>query len=213
MTTIAIFGGTFDPPHVGHLTLASAACVQLNIQRLLWMLTPIPPHKLHQITTPLHHRLKMVELAIAECPEFELSLLELHRPGPHYSLDTVRMLQEQNPGSEIAYLMGGDSLRDLPGWHRPSELVAALGFIGVMRRSDSEIDLPALEQSIPGITAKVHFVDVPLVDISAREIRALALAGKPFREFVPSAVYDYIIEHKLYQPSLFDQEYPPISKG
>jgi nicotinate-nucleotide adenylyltransferase len=114
----------------------------------------------------------------------------------------VRILQEQNPGSEIAYLMGGDSLRDLPGWHRPSDLVAALGFIGVMRRPDSEIDLPALEQSIPGITAKVHFVDVPLVDISASEIRALALAGKPFREFVPPAVYDYIKEHNLYCPQV-----------
>jgi len=200
MSTIGIFGGTFDPPHVGHLALASAARLQLGLDRLLWMLTPDPPHKLHQTIAPIAHRLAMVELALAGHPEFELSRLELDRPGPHYALDTVRLVQEQNSDSEIIYLMGSDSLRDLPSWYRPSDLVSALRYIGVMRRPDSDYDLPALEQILPGITAKVRFVDAPLVDISASEIRALAAAGKPFREFVTADVYDYIIEHGLYSP-------------
>ena len=201
MSTIGIFGGTFDPPHVGHLALASAARAQLGLDRLLWMLTPDPPHKLHQTITPIAHRLAMVELALAGHPEFELSRLELDRPGPHYALDTVRLVQEQNPDSEIVYLMGSDSLRDLPFWYRPSDLVSALRYIGVMRRPDSDYDLPALEQILPGITAKVRFVDAPLVDISASDIRALAAAGKPFREFVTADVYEYIIEYRLYSQS------------
>jgi nicotinate-nucleotide adenylyltransferase len=198
MALLGIFGGTFDPPHVGHLALASAARVQLGLGRLLWMLTPNPPHKLHQTITPVAHRLAMVERALAGHPEFELSRIELNRPGPHYALDTVRLVQEQNPDSGIVYLMGGDSLRDLPAWHRPSDLVSALRFIGVMRRPDSIYDLPALDEILPGIAAKVRFVDAPLVDISASEIRTLAAAGKPFREFVAADVYEYIIEHGLY---------------
>jgi nicotinate-nucleotide adenylyltransferase len=203
MITIGIFGGTFDPPHVGHLALASAARIQLGLDRLLWMLTPDPPHKLHQTITPIAHRLAMVDLALAGHPEFELSRVELDRPGPHYALDTVRLVQEQNPDSGIVYLMGSDSLRDLPSWHRPSDLLSALRYIGVMRRPDSNYDLPALEEMLPGISAKVRFVDAPPVDISASEIRSLAAAGKPFREFVTGDVYEYIIEYRLYSP-------PPI---
>ncbi len=198
MNTIGIFGGTFDPPHVGHLALASAARVHLGLDRLLWMLTPNPPHKLHQTITPIAHRLAMVELALTGHPEFELSRLELDRPGPHYALDTVRLVRKQNPDSEIVYLMGSDSLRNLPSWYRPSDLLAALRFLGVMRRPDSNYDLPALDEILPGIIAKVRFVDAPPVDISASEIRSLASAGKPFRKFVTVDVYDYIIEHGLY---------------
>ena len=140
----------------------------------------------------------MMGLALAGHPEFELSRLELDRPGPHYALDTIRLVQEQNPDSGIVYLMGSDSLRDLPAWHRPSDLISALRYIGVMRRPDSNFDLPALDKILPGIAAKVRFVDAPPVDISASEIRSLAAARKPFREFVTVDVYEYIIEHRLY---------------
>ena len=95
--------------------------------------------------------------------------------------------------------MGGNSLRDLPTWYRPMDVVAALHFIGVMRRPEASIDLPALEKTIPGLTAKVRYVDAPLLDIASHEIRQRVADGRPFRYFLPPAVYDYITENNLYR--------------
>jgi nicotinate-nucleotide adenylyltransferase len=195
---IGLFGGTFDPPHLGHLALCRAAFDQLGLQRLLWLLTPDPPHKQGQPITPLLHRLAMVELAL-DCTLFELSRLELDRPGPHYTLDTVKLLAGQNPGADLLYLMGSDSLNDLPAWHRPADLVSALHYVGVMRRSGETPDLPALEQQIPGLTAKIRFVEAPPVDISASDIRDRVHAGQPFAHLVPNKVAQYIQKHHLYQ--------------
>jgi nicotinate-nucleotide adenylyltransferase len=195
---IGIFGGTFDPPHIGHLTLSAETRAQLGLDRLLWVLTPNPPHKQGQPITKLDHRLAMVELAISDNHQFELSTVEIDRPGPHYALDTVNIISEQNPSAELVYLMGGDSLRDLPAWYRPTDLVAALRFVSVMRRPGDSIDLPALEIIIPGLAAKVRYVDAPLLDISAHEIRQRIVDGRPFRYFLPPAVYDYIVKHNLY---------------
>ncbi len=199
MPSIGIFGGTFDPPHLGHLILAAEAHAQLKLDRLLWVLTPLPPHKQSQALTPLEHRLAMVDLAIAGERTFEFSTIEVDRPGPHYALDTVRILAEQNPGAEMVYLLGGDSLRDLPTWHRPVEFVAACHSIGVMRRPDDSIDLPELEKAIPGLTDKVRFVEAPLLDIAAHEIRARVAEGRPFRYFLLEGVYKYILKHRLYR--------------
>jgi nicotinate-nucleotide adenylyltransferase len=196
---LGIFGGTFDPPHLGHLILAMEARVRLDLDRLFWMLTPDPPHKLGQTITPVEHRLAMVRLAIAGDPQFELSTVELDRPGPHYALDTVKIVADRNPGADIVYLMGGDSLSDLPGWHRPADLVAALRYIGVMRRPGNPIDLSALEKQIPGLTDKVRFIDVPQLDIASQEIRRRVASGRPFRYFLPPAVYDYILTNELYR--------------
>jgi nicotinate-nucleotide adenylyltransferase len=199
MTTIGVFGGTFDPPHIGHLILAAEARAQLGLDRLLWVLTPDPPHKQDLSIAPLEHRLAMVELAIGDDPSFELSTVEMDRPGPHYALDTVKILAEQNPAADLIYLMGGDSLRDLPTWHRPADLAAALRFVGVMRRPGASLDLTSLEKSLPGLSAKIRFVDAPLLDIAAHEIRARAAAGRPFRYYLLPAVYQYIAEHDLYK--------------
>lgn len=196
---IGIFGGTFDPPHLGHLILASEARAQLHLTRLLWVLTPAPPHKLGQPVSPLEDRLAMLRLALKDEPAFELSTTEIERDGPHYTLDTLHLLAKQNPGADLILLLGGDSLRDLPAWHRPADLVAACRQIGVMRRPGDSIDLSALERKIAGITAKVKFIDAPLLEIASREIRRRASEGLPFRYYLPSSVYDYIIEHKLYQ--------------
>ncbi|MCX6033626.1 MAG: nicotinate-nucleotide adenylyltransferase [Chloroflexi bacterium] len=195
---IGLFGGTFDPPHIGHLILSAEAHAQLGLDRLLWVLTPNPPHKQGQPITPLEHRLAMVKLAISDNHRFELSTIEMDRPGPHYARDTVKIISEQNPTANLVYLMGGDSLRDLPTWHRPTDLVRALHFVGVMRRPGDSIDLPALDKIIPGVAAKVRFVDAPLLDIAAHEIRQRVADGRPFRYFLPTAVFDYILEHNLY---------------
>jgi nicotinate-nucleotide adenylyltransferase len=196
---IGIFGGTFDPPHLGHLILASEARAQLKLTRLLWALTSIPPHKLDQPITPLEDRLAMLRLALADEPAFELSDIDMDRPGPHYTLDTVQLLAGKNPGADLILLLGGDSLHDLPSWHRPADLAAACAEIGVMRRPGDAIDLPALEAQVPGITAKVRFMDTPRLEIASREIRRRASEGLPFRYYLPPAVYHYIIEHKLYR--------------
>ena len=198
MQTIGIFGGTFDPPHLGHLILAAEARAQLDLQRLLWVLTPDPPHKQGQSIAPLGQRLEMVKLAIADDPLFELSTAELSRPGPHYALDTVQILAGQNPGTKLVYLMGGDSLSDLPTWHRPADFIAACHEIGVMRRPGDTLDLEALEKNLPGLSAKLRFVEAPLLDIAAREIRARIAEGRPFRYFLPTKVYEYIVDHTLY---------------
>ncbi len=198
---VGLFGGTFDPPHIGHLILSAEAHAQLGLDRLLWVLTPNPPHKQGQPITPLEHRLAMVKLAISDNCQFELSTVEMDRPGPHYAQDTVKIISEQNPTADLVYLMGGDSLRDLPTWHHPASLVAALRFIGVMHRPGDSIDLPALEKMIPGLSAKVRYVDAPLIDIAAHEIRLRVAADRPFRYYLPPPVYDYIVVHKLYRKS------------
>jgi len=196
---IGLFGGTFDPPHLGHLILASEACEQLQLTRLLWVLTPEPPHKLEQKITPTKHRLAMVKLATAGDARFEVSTIELERPGPHYTLDTVNLLVNLNPSADIILLIGGDSLRDLPTWHRPAELVTACHAIGVMRRPGDSADLSTLESQINGISSKVRFVDAPLLEIASHEIRQRVSEGKTVRYYLHPKVHNYIQRHRLYQ--------------
>ncbi len=196
---IGVFGGTFDPPHLGHLILASEARAQLSLDRLLWVLTSVPPHKLGQPISPLEDRLAMLRLSIADQPGFQVSLVDINRPGPHYTVDTVRILAKDNPGATLVLLLGGDSLHDLTTWYEPAQLVAECSEIGVMRRPGALIDLDSLEKGIPGITAKVRFVDAPLLDIASHEIRKRVAEGLPFRYYVTKPVYEYILEHRLYQ--------------
>jgi nicotinate-nucleotide adenylyltransferase len=196
---IGVFGGTFDPPHIGHLILAAEACEALRFDRLLWVLTPVPPHKLDQSITPLEHRLEMLQLAISDEPNFELSRIEIDRPGPHYTVDTMQMLGDEYPSADLILLIGGDSLRDLPTWHRPADLVSACHEIGVIRRPDDSVDLSAWEQQVPGTQAKVRFVDAPLLDISSRNIRRRIRENLSFRYYLSSPVYKYILKHKLYK--------------
>src|SRR5512140_3992159 len=154
---IGVFGGTFDPPHLGHLILASEARAQLRLDRLLWVLTSVPPHKLGQPVTRIEDRLVMLEQAVKDEPAFEISRVDIDRSGPHYSADTMRLLRAAHPGAVLAFLIGGDSLRDLTTWHDPAELVAECDEIGVMRRPAVVMDLSGLEAQIPGIAAKIHF--------------------------------------------------------
>jgi nicotinate-nucleotide adenylyltransferase len=196
---IGLFGGTFDPPHLGHLILASEAYSQLGLDRLLWILTPDPPHKQDQAITSIEHRLAMVNLAIEDNPSFELSRVELDRPGPHYTLDTVESIAEQYPDADITPIIGGDSLRDLPKWHRPKELLYACHWVGVMRRPGEAPNLDELERELPGISSKIHYVDAPLLEIASREIRSRIANGRPYRYYLPLPVYEYISQHHLYQ--------------
>ena len=196
---IGYFGGTFDPPHIGHLVLASEAAHQFNLSRLYWVLTPEPPHKQEQAITPLGHRLAMLQELIANNPLFEISRLEIDRPGPHYTVDTIRLLAKQQPSAEIFFLIGGDSLRDLPAWRFSSDLVAAVSKIGVMRRPGDFTDLTPLEKTLPGISEKIVFIDTLLQSISSRELRRRIAAGETYRYYLPPSVYNYIEKNNIYR--------------
>lgn len=198
-TKIGLFGGTFDPPHIGHLILASEAAYQFDLSRLFWVLTPDPPHKQEQAITPLEHRLAMLQSMVADNPIFEISHLEIGRPGPHYTIDTVRLLAEQEPSADIILLIGGDSLWDLPTWRFSTELVTAVSKIGVMRRPGDLSNLAEIEAQLPGITEKTTFIDALLQPVSSRELRRRIAAGEVYRYYVPPSVYDYIESHHLYR--------------
>ncbi|RPH56681.1 MAG: nicotinate (nicotinamide) nucleotide adenylyltransferase [Chloroflexi bacterium] len=197
--TIGIYGGTFDPPHLGHLILAAESLQQLQLNRLLWVLTPKPPHKPGRPITPLPHRLEMLRRAIADTPGFELSTIEMDRPGPHYTAQTLEILRGQFPAADLAFLVGGDSLRDLPRWYRPQDILAACRFIGVMRRPGDSIELDTLDSILPGLGGKIRFVDAPRLEISSSTIRQRIASGGHFRYYLPASVYDYIQQNHLYR--------------
>ena len=196
---LGIFGGTFDPPHIGHLILAAEAQHQLDLDRLLWVLTPAPPHKRERPISPLRQRIDMLQAAIADNPIFELSNVDIDRPPPHYAADTINMLEKSCPGAELIYVMGGDSLANLPLWRKPLELVAGCQTLGVMCRPGAKIDLADLEAQIPGITPKVCFIEAPLLDIAASQIRRRIREGRPFRYFLLPPVYNIIQQRRLYR--------------
>ncbi len=196
---IGIFGGTFDPPHLGHLILAAEAQAQLKLDRVLWVLTPQPPHKPERPITPLEHRLEMLRRAIADSPAFELSTVEIDRPGPHYTSDTLELLQENYPTGKLVLLIGGDSLRDLPGWSRPREIIAAVHAFGVMRRPGDGIELDALERVFPRICDKLLLIDAPLFDISSSILRQHISNGGHYRYYLHPQVYGYIQQNHLYR--------------
>jgi len=196
---IGIFGGTFDPPHLGHLILAAEAHYQCQLDRLLWVLTPAPPHKPNPMITPLDTRLKMVQACIQDAPEFELSTVDIDRAPPHFAVDTVNLLKEKYPRDEMIYLMGSDSLLNLHTWHRPVDFIRACDRIGVTRRSDEEIDLNALEVRLPGLARKVQFVVSLILGISSTEIRERILSGAPVKYYLHPAVDTIIRKQGLYQ--------------
>lgn len=195
---IGIFGGTFDPPHLGHLHLAEAARDQLKLDKILWVPTASPPHKKNQPLSPVADRLAMVEAIIADEPAYAISRVDIDRPGPHWAADTVALLARQSPGDQLVFLMGGDSLRDLPTWGRPVEFLSQCS-LGVMRRPKDAIDLSGLESRLPGLTAKVEFVQAVPLEIASHTIRQRVREGESVEDLVPEAVARIIQARRLYQ--------------
>jgi nicotinate-nucleotide adenylyltransferase len=196
---LGIFGGTFDPPHVGHLILAMEAYDQLHLDKVLWVLTPNPPHKIGKLSTAADTRLQMVSASIGDDPAFELSRVDFDRPGPHYMCETVNLLHQQFPAEELVFLMGGDSLHDLPTWYEPKKFVQACDRLGVMHRVGEKINLELLEKKLPGISPKVEFIEAPILEISSYKIRQLISLGKPFRYYLLPKVYEIIQTGGLYR--------------
>lgn len=196
---VGVFGGTFDPPHVGHLILAEECRTQLSLDLLLWVVTDNPPHKRYTNVSPIEDRVKMVAIAIQGNPAFQLSRVDIDRPSPHYAIDTVNILKQEYPGAEMYYLMGGDSLHDLPTWNRPQDFIKTCDGIGVMRRHADQVDLESLEKVLPGISRKVKIVEAPILEISSQQIRQRIVEGMGYRYYLRDAVYQAITEMGIYQ--------------
>lgn len=197
---LGILGGTFDPPHYGHLALAENGRVQLHLDRVLFVPAGQQPLKPNRPTTPAHHRVAMVEAAIADNSAFAVSRVDLDRAGPHYTVEMLALLHQEYPEAELFFLMGEDSLADFPAWRDPVSIVRQAR-LAVMHRPGCEPDMGLLEQAIPSLCERLDWLDVPPLDIAASDLRRRAREGLPLRYLVPPPVEAYIREHCLYRRS------------
>ncbi|MFM7174904.1 MAG: nicotinate-nucleotide adenylyltransferase [Caldilinea sp.] len=196
---IGIFGGTFDPIHIGHLILAEEAWFQLQLDHVYLAPAGDPPHKLGRQLAPVRDRLFMAELAAADIDSLLVSSIDADRPGPHYTSDLVRLLQtEAGSDTEFYFLMGMDSLRDLPSWHDASWLVENARLVALSRH-DVTLDWEALETALPGVRSRVIILDMPELEIASHVIQQRVRNGQPIRHMVPRSVEAYIHKHNLYR--------------
>jgi nicotinate-nucleotide adenylyltransferase len=195
---LGIFGGTFNPPHIGHLILAETAADALHLDRVYFVPAADPPHKVGLPRATVEARVKMVELTIAGNPRFALSRIDVDRPGPHYTVDTIEIFHQQYPASALYFLMGSDSLRDLLSWHEPHKLVQRCQIV-VMSRPVLPPDMDILYGELPQLREKLTAISSPEIDISSTNIVARVRNGQSIRYRVHDAVWEYIYAKQLYQ--------------
>ena len=196
---IGVLGGTFDPVHRGHIMVAESARDSLSLDRLLVVPAGQPPFKGDEPVTAAEHRMAMLRLAVEDTPGIEVSTIEIERPGPSYTVDTIAALREQyGKDDEIFFIVGWDSLEQFPGWREPERILSMCKLAAVPRPGRSRPDIRALEEKLPGISGRVVFLDKPHADISASAIRKMAAEGKSIDQLVPAPVAEYIKEQKLY---------------
>src|SRR5262245_54386841 len=189
---LGLFGGTFDPPHLGHLALAEWARERLRLDRVIFMPAGRPPHKRRADLSALAHRLAMTRLAIRGVPGFEVSTLEARRDGPPYTLEPRRDLRARHPRARWYLLLGADSLADLSHWHEPAAVVRlATPVVAVRPGSRSRRPARVFGRAI-------RWLDNPGFAVSSSAIRARARAGRSVRFLVPDAVARYVERHRLY---------------
>jgi nicotinate-nucleotide adenylyltransferase len=196
VTRVGLLGGTFDPPHYGHLVAAQEAAWQFGLEQVLFLPAHQNPLKRGEPGSPPEARCDMVARAIADNPLFELSRLELDRPPPSYTVDLLRTLS--GPGRELFFLAGADILPELPRWNAPHEILKLARLVVVNRPEAPLPDIDALTRALPEARERIDLVFIPGVAISARYLRARVAAGQPIRYLTPPAVEAYIREHQLY---------------
>ena len=195
---LGVLGGTFDPIHYGHLVAAQEARYQLALESVLFAPAAHPPHKPDEPLSKVHHRLRMVELAIQGRADFALSRVDVDRPGPHYTADMLSLLQQTwGPGTELFFVVGSDSLADILKWSRPERIIQQAK-LAVARRPGAEVDVDALERELPGLIDRVYWVEIPLLEISSTNLRARVRQRRPISFLLPPAVEAYLLEHGLY---------------
>jgi len=195
---LGVLGGTFDPPHYGHLALAEAALAQLTLERVLFVPTGDPPHRPVGALSSALHREAMLSLAIAGHEHFTLSRADLDRPGPHYTSDLLAILRRSHPNHLLYFLVGEDGLAHLAGWRDP-ERILAQAQLAVLPRPGWHADLDELERTVAGIRGRAVWLDGPALPISASDIRRRVCEGRSIAECVPPSVADYIRRQCLYR--------------
>jgi nicotinate-nucleotide adenylyltransferase len=195
---IGILGGSFDPPHLAHLSVAEEARTQLDLECVVFVPAGLPPHKQDRDLTPAEHRVQMTTRALASNPYFYISRIDVERSGPSYSIETVRLLRDEwGPDAEVFFIVGLDMLADLPNWHRPVDFIQ-LCRLAVADRPGYAVDMAELDTVVPGVADKVDWVTVPLLEISATDLRRRVHIGRSICYYVPAAVESYILAHGLY---------------
>lgn len=197
---IGIFGGTFDPVHMGHLIMAEQCREQARLDEVWFVPAADPPHKKPQ--APFGRRVEMLALAIAGNAAFRIDELEKDRPGPNYTVDTLEEFRQRYPTYSFFFALGSDSLPDLPHWRDPAGIVQRAALLVVARPG---WQVPPLEQLrrtlglLDEVALQVEMVEVPLIDTSSTDLRRRAAEGRSLRYLVPRAVECYILEHRLYE--------------
>ncbi len=198
---IALFGGTFDPIHFGHLLLAVRAYEVLDLNRVIFIPARQPPHKNKPVACP-GDRLEMIRLAIAGDQRFLVCDCELSRPEPSYTIDTVRHVQESmGRDNDWFWIIGSDMLPDLNTWYKASDLLELVSIVVFTRTGYAQLDLSCLSHSLTGSQIeriKANIIEVPLVDISSTDIRQRLARKRSLRYFLPAPVADYIAKRRLY---------------
>lgn len=198
-----VLGGTFDPIHLGHLIVAQEVVSTLQIDRLFFLPAGDPPHKRNRSVTPAQHRVAMVKRAIANNPAFALSLVDVTRTGPSFTVETLGLLhQEWGPETAIYFVIGWDMLDELLTWHDPPGVVRQVDKLVAVHRPGYVLDaayLAQLGQTLPGLQEKLIRVETPQVALSSTELRERVAQGKPIRYQVPDAVERYIRAENLYR--------------
>jgi nicotinate-nucleotide adenylyltransferase len=197
VTRLGLLGGTFDPPHYGHLVAAQEVAWQLRLDRVLFLPARQNPLKRGEVTSPAEQRSEMVQLAIADNPQFELSRLDLDRPPPSYTADLLRALAA--PDRSLFFVVGADILPELPRWRSPGEILELACLAIVTRPGAPPPDLDALEAVLPGVRERVTLVTIPGLEIASRDLRERVRNAQPIRYLTPPSVERYIAEHGLYR--------------
>lgn len=195
---LGILGGTFDPIHHGHLIAAAELRYALALDRVLLVPNADPPHKPGVPVSTASERLEMLRLAIAGAAWLSVEPIEVDRGGRSYTVDTLQELAARESRAHLFFLMGEDSLKDLPTWHRPHDIVA-LAELGVATRPAVAVDLETVFAEVPGARGRTHLVDIPQIGISSRDIRSRVATGLPIQFQVPRAVEAYIRRHGLFR--------------
>jgi nicotinate-nucleotide adenylyltransferase len=198
LARVGILGGTFDPPHIGHLLLGETARQQLELDLVLLMPVGEPPHKAASGITPLRHRLAMTEIACANNGNLAVDCTDCDRPPPHHTASLLPIVQAAYPAAQLWLLMGGDSLQDFPTWHNPREITAACR-LAVLPRPGVVVDWDWLATAVPDIREWVNWLDGPSFTLSSSDIRRWLADGRSMRYMLPSAVLSYIKQENLYR--------------
>lgn len=195
---IGIFGGTFDPVHYGHLIAAEAAREGLVLDRVLFVPARISPHKLGIVPASIDHRLRMLTLATESNPFFCVSTVDVDRPGPSYTVETVALLRQQHEHDELYFILGADSLATLGAWKEPARLLQ-LARLAVLNRPGYCVEAGSLPDVAAGVADRVRWIAMPAIGISGEDLRARVAAGRSIRYQVPEAIAQYIRAHSLYR--------------